>query len=212
MTFVAGHDFADGTVPDTLNIVINEAAAQRLRLKSPLNQLIKFEYTKNPLRIIGVVKNAIVGSPFYSATPALYVYNPGWGGAVMFRLNPNVNTQQALKKIGAIFNKYNPSFPFEYRFADEAYSSQYSLEVLVGTLASVFAGLAIFISCLGLFGLAAYVAEQRKKEIGIRKVLGASVSQVWALLSADFIVLVCYQLHNCIAHCLLLFTRMASKV
>ena len=101
-----------------------------------------------------------------------------------------MDRQQAIKKISAIFNKYNPSFPFDYRFADEAYSSTYNVEVFVGTLASVFAGLAIFISCLGLFGLAAYVAEQRTKEIGIRKVLGASIPQVWLLLSKDFILLV----------------------
>ncbi len=190
MTFVAGHDFASGTVPDTLNIVINEAAAQRFRLKNPVGQLMRIEYTKNDLRIVGVVKNAIIGSPFYSATPALYVYNPGWGGAVLYRLNPSVGTQQAIKKIGAIFDKYNPSFPFSYRFADQAYNSSFQLESLVGLLAGIFAGLAVFISCLGLFGLSAYVAEQRKKEIGIRKVLGASVPQVWALLSRDFLALV----------------------
>ncbi len=190
MTFVAGHDFVGGAVPDTLHIIINEAAAQRLRLKNPVDKIITTEYTKNPLRIVGVVKNAIVGSPFYSATPALYVYNPGWGGAIMFRISRNAGTQAALKKIGAIFDKYNPTFPFEYSFADQAYDQQYQLESLVGTLASLFAGLAIFISCLGLFGLSAYVAERRKKEIGIRKVLGASVSQVWVLLSGDFLMLV----------------------
>ncbi len=190
MKFISGHDFAEDAGPDTLNIVINEAAVQVFRLKDPLNQLITFDYSKSPMRIIGVVENAIVGSPFYSAGPALYVYNPGWTGAIMYRLNPNVNRQQAIKKISAIFNKYNPSFPFDYRFADEAFAATYLLEALVGTLASIFAGLAVFISCLGLFGLAAYVAEQRKKEIGIRKVLGASVSQVWVLLSKDFILLV----------------------
>ncbi len=105
-------------------------------------------------------------------------------------MNPSVGTQQAIKKIGAIFDKYNPSFPFSYRFADQAYNSSFQLESLVGLLAGIFAGLAVFISCLGLFGLSAYVAEQRKKEIGIRKVLGASVPQVWALLSRDFLALV----------------------
>ena len=190
MTLKAGHDFAESATPDSLNVIINEAAAERFRLKDPVNQLITFEYRKNAMRIIGVVGNAIVGSPFYSAGPALYVYNPGWNGAIMYRLNPGVGRAQALKKIAAIFNKYNPSFPFDYRFADEAYSSTYNVEVFVGTLASVFAGLAIFISCLGLFGLAAYVAEQRTKEIGIRKVMGASVPQVWLLLSKDFILLV----------------------
>src|SRR6202012_1088961 len=190
MKLKSGRDFTDDAGPDTLNVILNEAAAERFRLKDPLNQLITFDYSKNPMRIIGVVENGIVGSPFYSAGPALYVYNPGWTGSIMFRLNSNVDRQQAIKKISAIFNKYNPSFPFDYRFADEAFASTYLLEVLVGTLASIFAGLAIFISCLGLFGLAAYVAEQRKKEIGTRKVLGASVSHVWVLLSTDFIVLV----------------------
>ncbi|QEC78425.1 ABC transporter permease [Mucilaginibacter ginsenosidivorax] len=185
-----GNDFEGNTSADTLNIVLNEAAAQRLRLKDPLNQLITFEYSKNPMRVIGVVENAVVGSPFYAARPAIYVYNPGWAGSIMYRLKPNVPIQPAIAKIATIFNKYNPSFPYDYRFADEAFNMTFNVEVLVGTLAGIFAGLAIFISCLGLFGLAAYVAEQRKKEIGIRKVLGASVSQVWLLLSGDFILLV----------------------
>ena len=190
MKLKSGHDFASDAGPDSLDIIINEAAAERLRLKSPLGQLITFEYRKNPMRITGVVESAIVGSPFYVSGPAIYVYNPGWTGAIMFRLDPNAGRQQAIKKIAAIFNKYNPSFPFDYRFADEAYDSTLALEVLVGTLASIFAGLAIFISCLGLFGLAAYVAEQRTKEIGIRKVMGASVPQLWLLLSKDFMLLV----------------------
>ncbi len=185
-----GHDFAEDAGPDTLDVILNEAAVHQLRLKNPLNQLITFDYRKNPMRIIGVVENAIVGSPFYLAGSALYVYNPGWTGAIMFRLNPNTGRQQAVKKIAAIFSRYNPSFPFDYRFADEAFSATYNTEILVGTLASIFAVLAIFISCLGLFGLAAYVAEQRTKEIGIRKVMGASVSQVWVLLSKDFVLLV----------------------
>jgi len=92
--------------------------------------------------------------------------------------------------MNGLFNKYNPSYPYKYVFADESYATKFNLEVLVGKLAGIFASLAIFISCLGLFGLAAYIAEQRTKEIGIRKVLGASVSEVWVLLCKDFIVLV----------------------
>src|SRR3569832_108184 len=95
-----------------------------------------------------------------------------------------------MDKIKKIFDKYNPAFPFEYVFVDKAYADKFNLEVLIGKLAGIFAALAIFISCLGLFGLAAYVAEQRTKEIGIRKVLGASIGQVWMLLSKDFILLV----------------------
>ena len=190
MVLKSGKDFADIAGADTLNLILNEAAAERLRLSDPLNQLITFERSGRSMRVIGVVKNAIIGSPFDAARPAIYLYNPGWKGSIMYRLKPNVNTQQAIKNIAAIFNKYNPSFPYAYRFADEAFNATLKVEILVGKLARIFAGLAIFISCLGLFGLAAYVAEQRKKEIGIRKVLGASVSRLWFLMSGDFILLV----------------------
>lgn len=108
----------------------------------------------------------------------------------MYRLSPRIKTQDAITQLTAIFNRYNPAFPYNYRFADTEYANKFNLEVLVGKLAALFAGLAIFISCLGLFGLAAYIAEQRTKEIGIRKVLGATISQVWLLLSKDFILLV----------------------
>ena len=108
----------------------------------------------------------------------------------MYRLAPNIKTEDAVTKITAAFNRYNAAFPYTYTFADTDYAHKFSLEILIGKLAGIFAALAIFISCLGLFGLAAYVAEQRKKEIGIRKVLGASVQQVWMLLSKDFVLLV----------------------
>jgi ABC-type antimicrobial peptide transport system permease subunit len=118
------------------------------------------------------------------------VYHVNPTNNLMYRLSPRINTQDAITQLTAIFNKYNPAYPFEYRFADEEYAKKFTLEVLIGKLSGVFAGLAIFISCLGLFGLAAYLAEQRTKEIGIRKVLGATISQVWLLLSKDFIALV----------------------
>ena len=108
----------------------------------------------------------------------------------MYRLSASANTYDAITKLTPIFNKYNPSYPYLYHFADESYAAKFDLETLIGKLAGLFAGLAIFISCLGLFGLAAYIAEQRNKEIGIRKVLGASVSQVWFLLSKDFMGLI----------------------
>ena len=108
----------------------------------------------------------------------------------MYRLSPKLSPHEAIAKLTALFNKYNPSFPFDYQFADASFASRFDTEVLVGKLAALIAGLAIFISCLGLFGLAAYLAEQRTREIGIRKVLGASVSQLWFLLSKEFIALV----------------------
>jgi ABC-type antimicrobial peptide transport system permease subunit len=138
-----------------------------------------------------VAKNALMVSPFAPADPSMFIYDPRDAHTVMmYRLAPAIGTLDALGKLTALFGKYNPSYPYRYSFADESYASKFNLEVLVGKLAGIFATLAIFISCLGLFGLAAFIAEQRTKEIGIRKVLGASIGQVWILLSRDFILLV----------------------
>src|SRR5205814_2091149 len=142
-----------------------------------------------PVRIIGVVKDALMESPYSPVAPAIFGHNPS-GFVITYRLPKNADIHTSIEKIGKVFEKYNPNFPYLYKFVNDEYEHKFNLEVLIGKLAGVFAGLAIFISCLGLFGLAAYIAEQRTKEIGIRKVLGASVSQVWLLLSKDFIVLV----------------------
>jgi putative ABC transport system permease protein len=173
---------------DTVNVIFAEAAVKLLRLKDPLNQTITWIDTK--FRIVGIVKNALMTSPFEQADPTMFFYDPHPHNVIMYRLSPNIKTQDAITKLTSIFNKYNPAYPFTYTFADDGYAAKFKLEVLIGKLAGLFAALAIFISCLGLFGLAAYIAEQRTKEIGIRKVLGASVSQVWLLLSKDFILLV----------------------
>jgi putative ABC transport system permease protein len=173
---------------DTLNVIFNEAAVKLLRLKNPLSQTITWVDTK--LRIIGVVKNALMASPFAPADPTIFLYNPKPQNVIMYRLSPGIRTRDAITKLTAIFNKYNPAYPYTYTFADDSYAAKFKLETLIGKLSGLFAALAIFISCLGLFGLAAYIAEQRTKEISIRKVLGASVSQIWLLLSKDFIVLV----------------------
>lgn len=174
---------------DSLNVILNETAVKQLRFKDPINQPITWDGAQH-VRVIGVVKDALINSPFSPATPTLFAYNPNWSNIVTYRLSPAVNTQQAFAKLAPIFNKYNPSFPYLYNFVDETYATKFKLEVLVGKLSGLFAAPAILISCLGLFGLAAYMAEQRTKEIGIRKVLGASVSQVWVLLSKEFIFLV----------------------
>jgi ABC-type antimicrobial peptide transport system permease subunit len=189
MKLIQGHDFSSNWSADTSNIIINEAAVKRMGLKNPINQVITYDNVKGPARIIGVVKNALMESPFTPVEPA--VFNHGRSGNfVIYRLSPNANTHDAIEKITKIFNAYNPAYPYIYQFVDDEYNHKFNLELLVGKLAGVFAGLAIFISCLGLFGLAAYVAEQRTKEIGVRRVLGASVAQVWLLLSKDFILLV----------------------
>jgi putative ABC transport system permease protein len=189
MTLVQGHDFSSNWSSDTSNIIINEAAVKRMGLKNPIDQIISYDNVKGPARIIGVVKDALMQSPFTPVEPT--VFNHGRGGNfVIYRLSRTAPTAKAIEKITKIFNNYNPAYPYLYQFVDDEYNQKFNLEVLVGKLAGVFAVLAIFISCLGLFGLAAYIAEQRNKEVGIRKVLGASVAQVWLLLCKDFIVLV----------------------
>ena len=167
---------------------MNEAAIKRLRLKNPVNQKIK--WAGREFTIAGVVKDALMISPFKSPDPTMFFCTSDPQGIMLYKRPPNIKTKDAITQLTSIFNKYDPAYPYDYSFADTDYASKFQLETLIGKLSGLFAGLAIFISCLGLFGLAAYVAEQRKKEIGIRKVLGASVSQVWILLSKDFIVLV----------------------
>ncbi|MBS1520371.1 MAG: ABC transporter permease [Bacteroidetes bacterium] len=189
MTMAAGRDFSADWKSDSLNVIVNEATVKRMGLKDPINQMISWNGNDKQVRIIGVVKDALMESPYTSVAPAIFCHSP-YGFVITYRLPKNANTHISIEKIGKLFEKYNPSYPYQYKFVDEVYASKFNLEVLVGKLAGVFAALAIFISCLGLFGLAAYVAEQRTKEIGIRKVLGASITQVWMLLSIDFVVLV----------------------
>jgi ABC-type antimicrobial peptide transport system permease subunit len=187
MNVLMGRDF--NAVPsDTTNVIFNEAAIKRLRLKDPISQVITLNNKK--FRIIGVVKDALMASPFAKADPTLFSYSADPHDNIIYRLAPNVNPHSAIEKINQIFSKYNPAYPFTYRFVDDDYNRKFSQEMLIGKLSGIFAGLAIFISCLGLFGLAAYIAEQRTKEIGVRKVLGATVSQLWFLLSKDFVLLV----------------------
>jgi putative ABC transport system permease protein len=186
MVMKVGRDFTSDT--DTSSVIFNEAAISQMRLKDPLAQTISWggrQYT-----IAGVVKDALMVSPFAPAEPTMFMIRANRKNSLIYRLSPQVKTQDAITQLTAIFNKYNPTYPYIYEFADEAYAGKFKLEVLIGKLAGIFAALAILISCLGLFGLAVYMAEQRTKEIGIRKVLGASVQQVWVLLSKDFIVLV----------------------
>lgn len=186
MAITEGRDFTNGN--DTTSVIFNETAIKRLRIKNPVNQVITWGGTN--FKIAGVVKDALMVSPFAPVDPTMFLCEPGTQDNILYRLSPRIKTQEALTTLTALFNKYNPAYPYKYSFEDENYAAKFRLEVLIGKLAAVFAAFAILISCLGLFGLAAYMAEQRTKEVGIRRVLGASVSQVWLLLSKDFIVLV----------------------
>jgi ABC-type antimicrobial peptide transport system permease subunit len=159
-----------------------------MRYKNPIGQTIEMESGRH-LTVIGIVKDALMQSPFDPVEPTFFESDPN-ADYPMFRLAPTADVHKAILQLQPIFAKYNPAFPFLYNFVDETYAGKFILETFVSRLAALFAGLAIFISCLGLFGLAAYTAEQRTREIGIRKVLGATVSQLWLLLSKDFILLV----------------------
>lgn len=188
MNLKEGRDFTGNY--DSTSIIFNEAAIKRLRIKNPVGQKITSYFNDKQFTIVGVVKDALMISPFKAADPTMFYCQPDPQDNLLYRLSPNIKTHDAIKQLTAIFNKYDPAYPYDYSFSDEQYASKFKLEQLIGKLAGLFAALAIFISCLGLFGLAAYVAEQRTKEIGIRKVLGASVQEVWLLLSKDFIVLI----------------------
>ena len=189
MQIVAGRDFSDDVNADSAGVILNEAAISRIGLKDPIGKMITWNCYGSPVRILGVVKNALMESPFKPVGPAIF-YHGQWGNSLIYRLSAHTKTSDAIPVLARMFEKYNPAYPYSYKFVDDEYGQKFSLEILVGNLAGIFSALAILISCLGLFGLAAYVAEQRTREIGIRKVLGASVAQVWVLLSKDFLVLV----------------------
>ena len=187
-TVVEGRDFSKNYSTDTTAMIINEAAMKLMGFNAPLDEFVKFN--GKDYKVVGVVNNMIKGSPFEAVKPSFYTINLNDLSVINIKLSANSSTRDALGKIENVFKKYNPAAPFEYSFADEQYAAKFANEQRIGKLAGFFAAFAIFISCLGLFGLASFVAEQRKKEIGIRKVLGATIAGVWQLLSGEFLFLV----------------------
>ncbi|MBD0256460.1 MAG: ABC transporter permease [Cytophagales bacterium] len=185
---LAGRDFSRAFGTDSAGFIINEAAAKYMGFDNPVGEIIRWD--GKPFAIIGVVENIVVDSPYQPVRPSLYHLDADAANFVIIRINPANPTSQALAAIEAIFKKYNPAIPFSYQFVDQEYAKKFGDEEHIGKLASIFAVLAVFISCLGLFGLASFVAEARTKEIGVRKVLGASVLNLWGMLSKDFVVLV----------------------
>jgi ABC-type antimicrobial peptide transport system permease subunit len=184
-----GRDFSKEFATDSLAMVLNEAAVKLVDMKRDIvGQTIQFD-DKN-FTVIGVVKDMIMESPYTPVKPTVFFFNRNWANVITVALKQGIPVQDALRKVEGVFKKYNPSSPFTYKFNDEEYMKKFADEQRIGKLATLFTVLAIFISCLGLFGLASFVAEQRKKEIGVRKVLGASVFNLWQLLSKEFAVLV----------------------
>lgn len=193
--FVGGRDFSREYATDSANaIIINETAAKYMGLKDPVGKELvdvnEFGVPKWTKKIIGVVKDLVMESPYDPVRQTIFYFNQAAPGQLHIRINPAVSASVALPKIKEALGKVVPSAFFDYKFVDEEYGRKFSQEVRIGKLSGIFSILAIFISCMGLFGLASFIAEQRTKEIGIRKVLGATVSSLWQMLSKDFVVLV----------------------
>jgi putative ABC transport system permease protein len=186
---VKGRDFNLKQFPtDSTAVLLNESAVKAMNFKEPIGQLIEDIGIK--WHVVGVIKDFILQSPYHPLKPMVIEGARGWFNVMHIKLNPAKSTEANLKIAEGIFKKYNPEYPFEYKFIDEEYARKFDDEKRTGILTALFAGLTIFISCLGLFGLAAYMAQNRIKEIGVRKVLGASVTSITTLLSKDFLKLV----------------------
>jgi putative ABC transport system permease protein len=188
--FKEGRDFSRAFSRDSLSVILNEAAVKFMGIKNPIGKTIWGDDKNERFTIIGVIKDMLMQSPYKPVKQSFYFLNYKDVNWINLKLNPNKSASESIAKIGSIFKKHISSAPFEYKFADDEFAAKFKTEEQIGKLALFFAILAIFISCLGLFGLASFVAEQRTKEIGIRKVLGATVMNLWTLLSKDFVLLV----------------------
>lgn len=184
----AGRDFSRQFATDSSALILNEAAVKFMGLQNPIGETVR--WFGDPYTVIGVVKDVIMQNPYAPVRPTVFNLYQGNQNFVILRIDPSANGHTAIAEIGKTFRKFNPEQPFEYQFADDEYAKKFGNEVRLGKLAGFFAVLAIFISCLGLFGMAAFMAEQRTREIGVRKVLGASIFNLWRLLSKEFVVLI----------------------
>jgi len=183
-----GRDFSRDFASDTAAFILNESAVNFIGLKDPVGKVIHWD--DHPFTVVGVVKDILVQSPYKPVRPAMFHYSKDALNVYLIKLNPQMNVKDAISKIETVFKRTNPGSPFVAQFVDEEYARKFGNERRIGELCTFFAILAVLISCLGLFGLASFVAEQRTKEIGIRKVLGASIPNLWRMLSQDFVVLV----------------------
>lgn len=183
-----GRDFSEDFKSDSSAIIINKAGLDLMNLENPIGT--KLDLWGGERELIGVVDNTLMGSPFRAVSPLFMVFDPKWISSVSIRLSRTNDLKGSISKVEEVFKKLNPAYPFEYDFADVEFSKKFTTIDLIGKLANLFAFLALLITGLGLFGLAAFTAEQRTKEIGIRKVLGASVITVVVMISRDFTKLV----------------------
>lgn len=191
---IEGRDFSREFATDSNAVILNKTAVKYMGIKDPVGKFIKDANEENPetpLKIIGVVEDMITQSPYAPVKQGMYVFDK-WNGGSFYnlRLNPEQSTSKNLAMVENVFKKHFPDIPFQYDFIDAEYGKKFAAEERIGTLSGIFTALAILISCLGLFGLTSFVAEQRTKEIGVRKVLGATIFNVWNMLSKDFLKLV----------------------
>ncbi len=186
--FLEGRDFSREFASDSAAVVINESAQKYMGLENPVGEYITGGNER--IKIIGVTKDMVMQSPFEPVKQALFFIDYDRVNYIEIKLKPEASASAAISKIESIFAKVVPSAKFDYKFVDQEFDRKFESEQRLGNLAGVFTLLAILISCLGLFGLASFVAEQRTKEIGVRKVLGASVLNLWKMLSKDFVLLV----------------------
>ncbi|HLX91354.1 MAG TPA: ABC transporter permease [Puia sp.] len=187
---IAGRDFNANAATDSMNIIVTQSLARLMKLANPVGSVIYDDST--PYKIVGMVKDFIYGDMYNGSDPVIFFCSPHneYSSNMYIRLRPGLDPAQAVARIGAIMKSDNPVYPFQYHFVDDQFNQMFLAEMLVSKLSRVFAALAIIISCLGLFGLAAYTAERRTKEIGIRKVLGATVPGLAGLLSFEFLQLI----------------------
>jgi len=183
-----GRDFYTDPKQDSLNVIINETFAKIIGKKDIVGTLLRNDSTN--YTVVGVVKDFVFGDMYAKSDPLIFRCWPDYFGYMYVKLKPQANVERAVDKIKTTITSNNPGFPFDYIFVDDEFDKQFKSEVLIGKLSRIFALLAIVITCLGLFGLSAYTAERRTKEIGIRKVLGASVTGITSLLSKEFLILV----------------------
>lgn len=175
---------------DSFAVLLNETAATLMGFKNPVGQVITNPFSNKRWTVVGVVKDYVQSSPYEKIAPTVIMGPASRFGTMHIKFNPANITSDNLAKAANVFKTFNPGYPFDYKFVDEQYAQQFDNEQRTKAMAGLFAALTIFISCLGLFGLSAYVAESRVKEIGVRKVLGASVFNIAKLLSIDFVKLV----------------------
>ena len=184
----SGRDFSKDVLSDSTAMILNESAVKFMGLKDPVGKIVTWFGDK--LTVVGVSKDMVMQSPYEPVRPTFFVLSADPPSFIIAKLDPKKNAHTSLATIEKVFKTFNPSQPFSYHFVNEEYAKKFDNEERIGRIAGFFAALAIFISCLGLFGMASFISEQRTREIGVRKVLGASVFNIWHLLSKDFVVLV----------------------